>query len=195
MKNLLIFFSFTLCFNLHSQISTTSVAKEEKIKSLKYDSLQNFLGEKYSAYIGQDLFLHPKSESLRKYGYDEFKIDPKGSSYSSSNIYKKNKRADSNYEELQNKVFTVLDVQKDDSSIFSDYAYLKLKFKDSEEIVFYRYSLEYSHNFPFTVMGYFEKTKELFVNKQASIIVIFGFSFITQSSMKSIINNTVSGDM
>lgn len=102
-------------------------------------------------------------------GYDDFKIDPKGSSYSSSNVYKKVDSAESNYEELQSKVFEVLDVQDDPTSSFSDYAFLKLKFKDSEEVVYFRYSKKYSHSFPFTVMGYYNKMKEIFVNNDILI--------------------------
>tara|TARA_B100001173_G_scaffold303695_2_gene306773 strand:- start:13 stop:936 length:924 start_codon:yes stop_codon:yes gene_type:complete len=152
----------------YSQIPVVKVADEKEIKTIEYDSLKNFLGENYSNYIGQDLFLRPKNEKLRKYGYENFKLDPEGSSYSDSNIYKKNKKAESNYEELQSKVFTVLDVMKDPSR-FSKYAYLKLKFKDNEDVVFFRYSKEYSHSFPFTVMGYFEKSKDIFVGNEVLI--------------------------
>lgn len=154
----------------YSQISTIKVADEKDIKTIEYDSLKNFQGENYSNYIGQDLFLRPINEKLRKYGYDNFKLDPNGSSYSDSNIYKKNKKAESNYEELQSKVFTVIDVMKDPSRATNrTMAYLKLKFKDNEDVVFFKYSKVYSHSFPFTVMGYFEKSKEIFVGNEVLI--------------------------
>ena len=131
MKNLLYLILTLVPLTVYGQISVTKTADEKIERIIKYDSLNNFLGEEFSNYIGQDLFLNPKAEVLRKYGYDDFKIDPKGSSYSSSNVYKKVDSAESNYEELQSKVFEVLDVQDDPTSSFSDYAFLKLKFKDS----------------------------------------------------------------
>lgn len=169
MKKLLLLLLFIPIIS-HSQISTIKVADEKEIKIIEYDSLKNFQGENYSNYIGQDLFLRPKRETSRKYGYDNFKLDPEGSTYSKSNIYKKNKTAESNYEELQSKVFTVIDVMKDPSHITGDkYAYLKLKFKDNEDIVFFKYDKVYSFSFPFTVMGYFEKSKEIFVGNEVLI--------------------------
>lgn len=169
MKNLLYLILTLVPLTFYGQISVTKTADEKIERIIKYDSLNNFLGEEFSNYIGQDLFLNPQAEVLRKYGYDDFKIDPKGSSYSSSNVYKKVDSAESNYEELQSKVFEVLDVQDDPTSLISDYAFLKLKFKDSEEVVYFRYSKKYSHSFPFTVMGYYNKMKEMFVNNDVLI--------------------------
>lgn len=151
------------------QISVTKAAEPVIIKTIDYDSINNFLGKDYSNYIGQDLFLRPLNEGLRKYGYDNFKLDPKGSSYSSKNVYKKDENSESNYEELQGKLFNVLDVLEDPSSSFSKNAFLKLKFKDNDETVFFKYDTQYSHNFPFTVMGYFEKSKQIFIGNEVLI--------------------------
>ena len=169
MKKLLFTLLSLIPLTIFGQISVTKTADEKIERIIKYDSLNNFLGKEFSNYIGQDLFLNPKAQVLRKYGYDDFKIDPKGKSYSSSNVYKKDDSSESNYDELQNKVFEVLDVQDDPTSSFSDYAFLKLKFKESDEIVYFRYSKKYSHSFPFTVMGYYNKMKQLFVQNDVLI--------------------------
>ena len=169
MKNILFSLSLLISFSANCQISTTKIAEVKVVKTINYDSVNNFLGKEYSNYIGQDLFLRPLNEGLRKYGYDDFKLDPNGSSYSSKNVYKKDEVSESNYEELQSKLFTVLDVFVDPSSSFSRYAFLKLKFKDTDESVFFRYSIDFSHSFPFTVMGYFEKSKQIFVDSEILI--------------------------
>lgn len=169
MKKIIFTLLSLIPLSIFGQISVTKTADEKIERIIKYDSLNNFLGEEFLNYIGQELFLNPKAEVLRKYGYDDFKIDPEGKSYGSSNVYKKDDSSESNYDELQNKVFEVLDVQDDPTSSFSDYAFLKLKFKDSDEIVYYRYSKKYRHSFPFTVMGYYNKMKQLFVQNDVLI--------------------------
>lgn len=169
MKNLLFLIALLFSIISFSQITTTKTADVKIIRTIEYDSIKNFLGKEYLNYIGQDLFLNPMSESLRKYGYENFFLDPNGLTYGKSNVYKCCDSYGSKYNDLQGKIFKVIDVIEDSKSSYSDYTFLKLKLKDTDEVVFYRYSKKYSHNFGFTVMGYFEKMKELFIGNDVLI--------------------------
>jgi hypothetical protein len=66
------------------------------------------------------------------------------------------------------KYFTVLDVFKHPQKGFPyDTKYfLKLKVKDSKEIVYYEYGSSYETSFPFISVTYFEKLKRDLVGKQ-----------------------------
>lgn len=152
----------------HAQITSTKMAEPKLTKSSQpYDGTENFLGENAIQYIGHDLYLKPRSKDLRKGGYENFVIDYKEVLSSKSNIYKCcDNYYNSKYEELAGKYFTVLDVLKDPKQDYNIY-FLKLKFKDSENIVYYRYnSLLGEFGFPFISVSYFEKQKKDLVGKQ-----------------------------
>jgi hypothetical protein len=167
MKKLLFTLLSLIPLTIFGQISVTKTADEKIERIIKYDSLNNFLGKEYSNYIGQDLFLNPMSESLRKYGYENFFLDPNGLTYGKSNVFRCCDSYGSKYEDLQGKIFKVIDVLEDPANY--DDAFLKLKLKDTDEVVFYRYSKKYSHSFSFIVMGYLEKMKELFIGNDVLI--------------------------
>lgn len=150
------------CF---AQISMTKVAEEQKnIKIESYDGLKNFLGTDFMKYKGQELYLLPKSKELRKFGYENFIKNTKQSIYNSSNIYKCCDGYNSKYKDLQGKYFIVEDVIPDTTS-YGRNAFLKLKIKDTNEIVYFNYDSEYMHSFPFIVTKFYEKQKEIFINK------------------------------
>lgn len=151
------------------QITATKVSEPKPIKAEPYDSLRNFLGNDYEEYKGQELYLVPKAESLRKYGYEGFINDINKSALDESNTFKCCDNYNSKYDELQGRYFTVIDVLKDPKSSYSAYAFLKLKMKETEEIVFYKYSTKFSSSFPFLVVGYYEKQKEIFVGNEVLI--------------------------
>jgi len=151
------------------QISTTKVAEAKSPKVEPYDSLKNFLSNDYRKYKGQELYLIPKAESLRKYGYEGFIKDINKSAYDKSNTYKCCDSYNSRYDELQGKYFTVVDVLEDPKSSYSSNAYLKLKMKETDEIVYFKYSTKFSHSFPFLVVGYYEKQKEIFMGNEVLI--------------------------
>lgn len=151
------------------QISMTKVAEAKPEKVEPYDSLRNFLGNDYKQYKGQELYLIPKAEILRKYGYEVFIKDINKSAYDKSNIFKCCDNYNSKYDELQGKYFTVIDVLEDPISSYSPYAYLKLRMKETNEITFFRYETKCSYIFPFLVVGYYEKQKEIFVGNEVLI--------------------------
>ena len=168
-----------------SQISTTKVAPEIPKQIVAYDSLQNFLGTDFLRYKGQELYLIPKAESLRKYGYEGFILDINKSDSDQSNKFKCCDSYNSKYQELEGKYFIVEDVLIDPKSSYSQIAYLKLKMKETGESVYYKYSSKYKHSFPFLVLGYYEKQKSIFLNNE---ILIRDFPKIEGANQKKTID-------
>jgi hypothetical protein len=155
-----------------AQITTTKVAdKKEEISTEPYDSLYNYLGKDVLKYIGQVLYLKGKSESLREYGYANFVKDYKYVGYDrEKNTYKCCDSYNSKYDELVGKYFKVLAVHKHPKSNESEYLYgkkyyLELKEKESADIIYFEYDTQYEHSFPFIVVGFFEKQKNINVGK------------------------------
>lgn len=171
MKNILHLF-FALClltpFASFGQISMTSVVEKKIIVPVYYDSMRNFLRQDYSQYVGQELYLVPKHEDLRKYGYDGFVKDINLDPYNKKNIYKCCDGYNSKYDELEGQYF-VVDEAISSPNPFSSHAFLKLTVKETGENVFYKYSIEYEHSFPFLVVGFYEKQKKVFVNNKVLI--------------------------
>ena len=159
---LLLNFVFQLSFG---QITTTSIIEKPANSPEPYDSLENFLGEDVFKYIGQDLYLKGKPESLREYGYSDFVIDFGYQGFDrGNNTYKCCDGFNSKYDELAEKYFTVLAVHKHPKAeksplLYGKTYYLELKEKESGDVVFFKYSTEFEHNFPFIVVGFFEKLK------------------------------------
>lgn len=168
-KNILLLVAVIVTQQATGQISTTKVAPAKPTKVAAYDSLTNFLGNEYAQYKGQDLYLLPTAESLRQYGYAGFVLDPNKSSIDEKNTFKCCESYNSKYEALQAKYFTVLDVMEDPKSSVSPYAYLKLQMKETGEIVYFKYGKKYSHSFPFLVVGYYEKQKQIFIGNNVLI--------------------------
>ena len=139
-------------FYSFSQITISSSAtKKNKIEAEPYDSLSNFLGDDYKQYIGQKLYLLPKAESLKEYGYRDFFKDYKKSHFKDSNKFKCCDGFDSKYKPLQGKYFTVLDVIEDGSR----YVFLHLEMDATGEKVYYKYNSNIEFLFPFLVLGFF----------------------------------------
>lgn len=157
----------------YGQITTTKVApKVEQTDNTPYDSTKNFLGKDVYKYVGQELYLNGKAESLRKYGYEGFSIDyTKSSLTNKSNVYKCCDSYNSKYDELTGKYFTVLEIIKHPKAAESEYLYakkfyLKLQEKEKKDIVYYEYDSQFEHSFPFIVVGYFTKLKQSEVGKE-----------------------------
>lgn len=166
----LFFLILKFTFSVSGQISVTRVAPAKEDAVEPYDSLVNFLGLDYKRYKGQTLMVLPKSPSLREFGYDNFfiKLDDTGLR-NNSNVYKCCESFNSKYQELENVNFLVLDAYKPmKSSILYD-AVLQLKNLKTNDIVYYTYNSKYDHSFPFLVLGYLEKCKQLFINKKVLI--------------------------
>lgn len=158
---------------MFSQITKTKIASaNEKVSNYTYDSSINFLGKKVIGYIGQELYLKPKSIGLRSYGYenffnnmdDDYDIDRK-------NIYKCCDSYNSKYGEVADKYFIVLDVIKHPKAeetevLYGNKYFLKLQEKDSKEICYYKYDSDFDMNFPFIVTGFFTKQKQSMAGKK-----------------------------
>ena len=165
----LIFF----CQLSFSQISTTKIVeKKEVISTEKYDSLNNFLRKDVFKYIGQELYLSGKSETLREYGYSGFSLDyTKNSLTNKSNVYKCCDGYNSKYNELAGKYFTVLSVIKHPKANESEFLYgskfyLLLLEKESKDSVYFEYDGKFEHSFPFIVIGFYEKQKKLLIGQE-----------------------------
>ncbi|MFA7445286.1 MAG: hypothetical protein WCY89_05015 [Flavobacteriaceae bacterium] len=145
--------------------------KQEVLTS--YDGSVNFLGENVRRYIGEILWIEPKSEILQQYGYDGFIIDYKKSISDKSNIYKCCDGVGSKYNELAGKYFKVIDViehpEKDTPKgkiMYGGIYYLKLQEKESNDILFYEYHSKYESSFPFVAVKFYEKQKGDYLGKE-----------------------------
>jgi hypothetical protein len=152
---------------LISQISITEVAINDDQGI--YDSLNNFVGKNPKQMIGQTLFLKPKPESLRKYGYDYFYKSLEAPRLTSTvNKFKCCEGYNSKYKLLQSKSFKVLSIVPDKKPYSND-AYLELEMIETGEKTYFKYSMVYDFNFPFIIMGHFDKLKELYVGEDVLI--------------------------
>ena len=172
MKRIFVIFVALLVASLaYGQITTTKVApKTEQFETSPYDSTKNFLGDDVYKYIGQELYLKGKSKRLRKYGYKDFLIDYTKSSLTKTNVYKCCDSYYSKYDELVGKYFKVLEIIKHpeaaEYSYYEDQFFLKLKEKSSGDIVYYEYDSSYEGSFPFIVVGFFVKQKNIVVGEE-----------------------------
>ena len=162
---------FLIAINTHGQISTTKVAQaqNEVTDNTPYDSLENFLGKNVYRYVGQELFIRGKAESLRKYGYDGFQ-----------NNYTTEKYNTTNYEKLNGKYFKVLEVIKHPQNATK--YYLKLETKESKDIIYYKYDSRFSA-LPFVVVGFFIKQKQLLTGQE---FILRGRNWISENPMTDI---------
>jgi hypothetical protein len=168
-----------------SQITTTKVAlKVDQVDSTPYDSLQNFLAKDVYKYLGQELYLKGKSESLRKYGYDGFSKDyTQDRILNPSNVYKCCDSYYSKYDALNSKYFKVIEIIKhpkasENESLYGTRSFLKLQEKESGDIVYFEYDSRFEHTFPFIVVGFFDKQKTLVVGQE----FVFGDKVLKSST-------------
>lgn len=152
-----------------AQITTSHAAApvEKSTTIAVYDSTRNWIGnDNVASYKGQLLYVNGKSESLRGYGYDDFKTKKEpgtlsgryGNPAASSSFNTK-------YEDLVGKYFTVLDVQPDSQqktypSLYGKVWWFLLQNRDdTTDTVWFRYSGEFQHSFPFITISYFNYLK------------------------------------
>ncbi|HRK55514.1 MAG TPA: hypothetical protein PK185_16485 [Cyclobacteriaceae bacterium] len=154
------------------QITTTKIAPKSKNPTKPYDSLKNFVGKDVNQYLGQELYLKGKPESLREYGYEDFTTDYTQSRIGDKSvIYKCCDGYNSKYIDLAEKYFKVLEIiphpkAKEDDLLYGKKSFLKLKEKESNDIVYYEYDSDYEHSFPFVVVGYYIILKKRFLNRE-----------------------------
>lgn len=171
MKKLL-FISFFSIVTLVSLAQKTD--KNALIPSVPYDSTANFLGKNVAQYLGQELWLKGMPKRQQEFGYSNFILKYKkddGVMNDTKNIYKCCDGYNSKYSELADKHFLVIEVIEHpkahkDTIGYSDNYYLKLREKESGDIVYYKYETNSEFTFPFIVMGFLEKQKELQIGKE-----------------------------
>jgi len=171
-KVVLIFLTVLITINSgKGQITTTKVAvKEVQIENTKYDSSRNFLGSEIIKYVGQELYLKEKVLNLREYGYNGF-YTHYDKEKSKKIVYKCCDNHNSIYEELYGKYFKVLESVKHPKASGNDFfyenkAYLKLEEKITKDIVYFEYNKEFEYDFPFIVLGFFQKQKTQLLGKE-----------------------------
>lgn len=159
---------------IFGQIKTTKIApKTDKFDSTPYDSTQNYLRKDVYKYLGQDLYVIGKPEGIfRESGYENFVTNYSIDSYrNKSVVYKSNNYFNSTYDELAGKYFKVIQVIKhprvdDNEVLYGSKFFLKLVGKENKDTVYFEYESKYEHNYPFIIVGFFEKQKKAFVGKQ-----------------------------
>lgn len=157
----------TIALNSTAQITITPVAEAKSKPVAPYDSTRIYVGKDYVQYVGQEFFIIPRPESLWKYGFAGFMLECRKTSITdNSNVFACCSSFNSKYEALAGKYFKVLEVIE--SSEMGSPC-LKLEIKDSGQTVYYKYDARFEHNFPFLVVGYFEKQKAIFKDKEILI--------------------------
>jgi len=145
------------CFG---QITTTKIAsKSDQVENAAYDSTQNFLGKEVYKYLGQELYV---------------KGGVRGGCMDSNFIVSNSiiSYYDISYESLKGKYFKVIEVIKDPKAegelkfLYGNKYYLKLQEKTSNSIIYSVYDTEYEYDFPFIIVGFFEKAKKRVVGKE-----------------------------
>ena len=169
-KFIFLFLFFSIFFNSFAQITFTPVAPKQDSRIEEYDSLKNFLGDDFMAYVGQELYLLPRKAYLREYGYRGFVIDPYKGEHLKSNTFRCCDDYNSKYESMEGLYFDVLSVIQDPNKPYDNSSvFLKLRVKNTSEVVYYKYNVEFALEFPFLVMGYLEKQKEIFISNSVVI--------------------------
>jgi hypothetical protein len=124
-----------------------------------------------------------KVEVLRKGGYEGFKTSynvdftkmttaEMFKAYSpGANVYKCCDSYNSKYENLKGKYFNVINIHKHPRAeefefFYNKKCYLELFEKESKDTLFFEYSSEYKHNFPFLVVGFYGKQKQKLIGKE-----------------------------
>lgn len=188
MKKLLPILLFSLSFTTtFGQITTTKVEIPvvEKEKILLYDSTENYLDKDLYRYLGQELYVNGlKNESM---GYENFVKDYTKESYVGSNIYKccqPGKNA-SKYDELFGRYYNIIEVIDHPSGNYGfrgERCYLKLQEKEGKDILYFEHGDDYNseEKFPFIVVGFFEKQKELLIGND----FVFTDQFLMHYSAK-----------
>ena len=154
-----------------AQITTRIIVKQNEPQStetIKYDSTKNWLGSKnIESYIGQTLYVNGKSEGLKEYGYDGFHNQREEGS---GKHYGNNAEAspfNTKYEDLFGRYFVVDEVYKDKLYSSFKYWWFLIHEKNNPEIqIWFKYSEEFEHSWPFLVVSCFEYLKKNVIGKK-----------------------------
>jgi len=159
-KIILILAVSTVAISVFGQINVKAPAKKQAV--IQYDSLTNYLAvENVKAYVGQHLYVMPKSENLRDFGYEGFFTSPENDSkttYSKASTYSRN----SKYESLVDRVFKVTNVISQKGKYYGEDTFLEIV--DSKDTLYYLYP-DYESSFAFLTKGYKDKLDKTYVGK------------------------------
>jgi hypothetical protein len=178
MKYIYVIFALLITGTSFSQIKTSNLTppKKKVVDSIKYDSLENFIGDKVSRYVGQEFYaigcpIENRNRHFKGFSWNNPKDRFQKEYYYPSLLYPY-----STYDSLVGKYFKVLSVVKkedldDDSELIKSLNtnfYIQLANKSGTDTLYYEYDAkgnEHGSNFPFIVVGYFEKTRKSVIGK------------------------------
>lgn len=154
MKKTLVFIMVLLPLALCAQVRVVSAPKQEKPVE-KYDSLNNLPRFQITGMVGQELFLPPCPDHLKKYGYQDI--------YRTADSYTGSIPCD----EIAGHTFKIVSMEEYEKLHY----YYKLKLEDTQTATnyFYTYSVTQS-SWPFITLGY--KAKYEALNKGKSFVAL-----------------------
>ena len=137
-----------------AQVRVVSAPKQEKPIE-KYDSLNNLPRFQITGMVGQELFLPPRPDHLKKYGYQDI--------YRSADCYTGSIQCD----EIAGHSFKIVSIEENDKLPF--YYTLKLEDTQTGTNYFYTYAVTQS-SWPFIALGY--KAKYEATNKGKDFVAL-----------------------
>lgn len=145
-----------------AQIKFTPAAKPIiKEEVFHYDSTYNFPGERIKELKGQELYVIPRAENLREFGYRFFYTSYHRTTDPSNNT--------ETYELFAGRTFIVEEILPEhpkETYKIKERSILKLRDKESGAEYYYEYRSNFHNSFPFIIMGYYEKEKSACLGKQ-----------------------------
>lgn len=165
---------FTLILIQVLAFSVFTLQAAIKIEPLPYDSMRNYVGANPRQYIGQQLYVKGLPDNMKELGYSGFVIDYRKDDVilnDRKNVYKVGDGYNSLYTALVGRFFDVVDVithpqAKNNPDEYGKYSYLKLQAQPEGDIIYYRYDSKASNlSFPFIVIGFYDKQRELLNNQ------------------------------
>lgn len=154
MKKVLAIIMVLLPLALCAQVRVVSAPKQEA-PVVKYDSLNNVPGSQITGMVGQELFLPPLPDHLKKYGYQD--LHRKADSYIGSIPF----------DEIAGHTFKIVSVERDGD--IGRYYKIKLEDTQTGTNYFYTYNTVLS-SWEFITLGYKAKYEEL--NKGKSFVAL-----------------------
>lgn len=141
---------------------------------LPYDSLRNFAGDQPRQYIGQELYVKGLPDNTKDLGYGGFVIDYRKDDVilnDRKNVYQVGDGYNSKYDALVGQYFQVTDViphpmAKENAAEYGHFYYLKLQSRSDNKTVYYRYDSRNGYSFPFIVIGFYDKQREMLFGKE-----------------------------
>lgn len=169
MKNLLMLICILFPLFVNSQIKIGNKTTITPNKYEKYDSTYNYPKDNIYALIGQDLYIKPLNDNLKKFGYRHFYED-----YNTEKIYDKNPFGSSKYDNLEGQTFKLNNIiAVDNKKKYNSYSITGLdknklyyfQLTKDDNILYFLYT-PYESSYPFISLGYFEKIKKENINKK-----------------------------